>query len=442
MNYLELAKATMRFIDTRQEKGPEGIYWSLEDAAKGRDIYYDEVCMYAGASGIICFLLSLYETTKESHYLEEAKEAAKYLRYRWDNDRTLKRNFSPYAFSSGWSGVGFAVTQLYLVTGKEEYKEFVSEIVEQIKKDAKPSSDGAGYFWSTYPGIVGDSGTILFLLFAADTFKNQDFKSFATEAGKILLNKGKDMGAGKKVYQGVDPTYFGAGKDYIDPNFPMGTGGIGFTLLKLYEASGEQVFLDAVKGVPEYMDSVAVKIKRGRLLPHGIPDRTNLFYLGYCHGPAGTVRFYYQLWKMTGEQRYADAIDDLIKGLQDTGAPGVRTEGYWNTYNICCGTAGILNMYLGVWAANGSKEYFSKAQECAKVIADGALVEEAQEGTRAKWSFALDRIKPNVLTTPIGCFDGAAGIGLMLLQMYQAEQGDFHVRRFLDDPFPSIIREK
>ena len=53
------------------------------------------------------------------------------------------------------------------------------------------------------------------------------------------------MGNGRICYTGVDPTYFGAGKDYIDPNFPMGTGGIGFLMLKLYEVSGKKEFLDA-----------------------------------------------------------------------------------------------------------------------------------------------------------------------------------------------------
>ena len=34
------------------------------------------------------------------------------------------------------------------------------------------------------------------------------------------------------------------------------------------------------------------------------------------------------------------------------------------------------------------------------------------------------------------CFDGAAGIGLALLQLHLAETDQYHVTRFLDDPFP------
>ena len=49
-------------------------------------------------------------------------------------------------------------------------------------------------------------------------------------------------------------------------------------MLKLYEVSGKKEFLDAVKGVPEYMDTVAVKMRAGKLLPHALPDRPDLFY--------------------------------------------------------------------------------------------------------------------------------------------------------------------
>lgn len=443
--YLRTARAVMRFIDTRKKQGPEGIFWSLEDAAAGRAIYYDEVCMYAGASGIICFLLNLYQVTGESSYLEEAREAAKYLKWRWENERTLKRNFSPYAFSSGWSGVGFALLQLYRVTREEEYGRLVSDIVEQIIRDAEKPADGIGFGWSSYPGIVGNAGTVLFLLYASGQMDRTSWKDFAIEAGRIFLNMGRDMGQGRRYYPGVDPKYFGAGDDYIDPNFPMGTGGIGFTLLRLYEESKDEVFWDAVKGVPEYMESVAVpvgKAGKGKLLPHALPDRPNLFYLGYCHGPAGTCRFFYKLWEMTGEDKYVKMIQDLVEGVKETGAPERRTDGYWNTHNVCCGTAGLVNLFLGLWAADDRQEYLDLAKRCGEVLlndAEGALEEKE---AKIKWRFALDRVAPKRVSTPIGFFDGAAGIGAMLLQLHMAENGGFEVHRFIDDPFPSHTNGK
>lgn len=187
------------------------------------------------------------------------------------------------------------------------------------------------------------------------------------------------------------------------------------------------------------MDSVAVKMRVGKLLPHGLPDRKNLFYLGYCHGPAGTVRYYYKLYEGSRDEqekaKYKEKIRTLVQGLEATGAPEGRSEGYWNTYNLCCGTAGLLNMYLGLWAAFGEEHDLELAKRCGKILLDAAEVEKEQEPF-LKWRFALDRIAPDVLTTPIGCFDGAAGIGLALLQLHLAETDQYHVTRFLDDPFP------
>jgi hypothetical protein len=435
-DYLTYAKETMNFINSRKKQGPEGIYWSLQDAAEGRSIYYDEICMYAGASGIIVFLLGLYQTTNDVSYLQEAEEAATYIRYRFDHDRDLKRNFSKYAFSSGWSGAGFAMIQLYKITGNEKYKTFVADIIESAKADAKPGKNGRGYSWTSFPGIVGDAGTVLFFLYAAKTFGREDWTAFAAKAGENFLGQRHDAGNGTCWYPGVDPVYFGAKEDYIDPNFPMGTGGIGFVLLNLYEASGDQKFLDATKGIADFMIAQAVKMKAGSLIPHGLPDRKDLFYLGYCHGPAGTNRFFYKLYEMTGEDRYKRYIDMLTQGVIDTGAPEVRTEGYWNTYNICCGTAGLLNMYLGLWAAFGDETYLEQAKRCGKVITDGATITDGTEGRECAWRFALDRVAPDVLSTPIGLFDGAAGIGAVLLQLVSAEKGQFHATRMLDDPFP------
>ena len=253
----------------------------------------------------------------------------------------------------------------YLVTGKKIYADTVASIISKMQEDARPGKNGKGYTWSTFPGIVGDGGTILFLIYAARVYKNPKWKEFALLAGENLLEQRKEDKSGC-WYPGVDPSYFGADDNYIDPNFPMGTAGIGFVLMKLYEAGNDPKYLEGNKGIAEFMDSVAVKKGNGKLLPHGLPDRKNLFYLGYCHGPAGTVRYYYKMYEATGDLKYKEKLESLVKGLEAVGAPRIRSEGYWNTYNLCCGTAGILNMYLGLWAAFGDEKYLKQAEKCGK----------------------------------------------------------------------------
>ena len=140
------------------------------------------------------------------------------------------------------------------------------------------------------------------------------------------------------------------------------------------------------------------------------------------------------------DEKYKKEIEDLTDGMESLGVPAKQSAGYWNVLNICCGTAGILNMYLGLWAAFGEDRYYEKAQECKKILLDRAIYEETEAGLTAKWQFALDRVAADVLTTPIGFLDGAAGIGAMLLQMHGAENGNFKAMRAIDDPFPTKRR--
>lgn len=436
-DYLREAIATAAFIETRRINTPNGIYWSLRDASSGKDIYYDEICLYAGSSGIIHYFLQLWEATGDEKYLEESKEAASYILYRWKNKQELGKNFSKWAFSTGYSGVGYVMLELHTVTKDPVYKNLVVEIIEKIINEAKPALNGEGFFWSsTYKGIVGDSGTILFLLYAADKLNISKWKEFAITAGKYFLTEVRNYDKGGRYYIGIDPSYFGFPEDYIDPNFPMGTAGIGYTLLRLYEESGDKVFLEAVEGLQEFYEAIALEDEDGALIPYSLPNVRKLFYLGYCHGPVGTARFFYKLYKITNDPKSLQWHNKLVKGIINAGAPEKHSPGYWNTHNQCCGTSGMTNLFLGVWAETGEEEYLDYAIRTGEQLLGFAYHVNENNELQTKWYQAIDRTSPERVTTPIGLYDGAAGIGWALLQLYLAEEGKFHITRALDDPYP------
>lgn len=452
-DYLELAEANVRFINTKIKKAPEGITYEINDvpplgANKAvKDNFYDDITFYAGTAGEVYLNLYLYKITQKKEYLETAVEGGKYLEWRWKNQRGLKRNFSDFAFTTGWAGVSYVLIALYKTTHDEHYKNLASEILDTEIKSAKKSPDGIGWYWSSFNGIVGNAGSVLTLLYAAKALENPEWKEFALEAGRYFLNKGKKQKVGI-AYDGVDVSFFSGGDDYVDPNFPMGTAGVGYTLLRLYEESGDKAFLDAVKGIPEYLDSVAVKSKSGaKLLAHGFPKNSDLFFLGYCHGPAGTARFWYKLYKVTGEKKYLDEALSYAQGIIEAGAPEIKSPGYW-AHNFCCGTAGIMNTFLGLWAETKDEKWLNYARRCGKVIAGDALRSDEYDPheprvpvdpktLQVKWIF-LHRRNP-VAATKIGLYDGAAGVSLMLAELYQAEKGTFDVPRAIDDPFPSTL---
>ncbi len=438
-DFLEEALAVARYINTRAVRSQNPEYGDLLHWDISAESSYDDLCMYAGASGIGHFYLELYRAVKGENFLTDAKAAGNYLIYRWKNEKNLGKNFSPWAFSTGYSGAAFYLIELYEISKEEKYKSAAVEICRAIIASAQKGENGRGYTWGDYPGIVGDAGIMLFLMEAGKRLSIPKFTEFGADAAEIFLDRAKSYSGGGIYYLGVKPEYFGSGKDYIDPNFPMGAAGIGYTLLKAYEVSGRKEFLDATDGLLDFFAAAAIYSddKKAALLPHGIPStKTDVYYLGYCHGPSGTARFFYELYKVTKSPRAKEWEEKIIKGLLYTGAPEVHSAGYWNIYCYCCGTTGMMDMFLGEWACGNGSEYLEYARRCGNVLLGQSIHFETKEGIAAKWNQAFTYADQTKITANIGLYDGAAGMGWLCLQYYLAAKGKFHASREIDAPYP------
>ena len=440
---MNTVQAAERYIRRKRISDEKGVRWSILDAEEGKHFCNDEISLYSGSAGIGKFLIRLGLSAGETELLRDAVSAADYMIFRWENDRKLGQNFSPYAYTTGYSGVAEYLISIYELTGEAGYRDCAEQIIGTCISEAKQNDSGQGWYWSDYDGIVGNAGTILFLLSAAERFKRDDWKRFAIQAGKYYIGKSITYGKGR-YYKGVDPAYFGYGNDLIDPNYPMGTAGIGFLLLKLYEASGEACFLDAEEAIPAFLSETAVRQSQGILLPHSLPYNPGLFYLGYCHGPAGTIRYLYQGYRIRKDERYRLLAEKLLRGLIAQGAPAKMSSGYWNVFNYCCGTSGILNLFLGLLAdltfeIAERKLLKEKAEACVGILLEKAEFRKEGGVQYAFWRQALDRVTPDRLSGAIGYYDGAAGIGDMLLSLHQADRMTVQRSRALDDPFPECL---
>ena len=161
-------------------------------------------------------------------------------------------------------------------------------------------------------------------------------------------------------------------------------------------------------------------------------DRT-VFYLGLCHGPAGTGRFYYELAKNTGDDVYRKILVDLVDGLEALGAPERQSPGFWNTVNYCCGHAGLVHFFIGLYLADHDERWRDLAVRAGDVLLGS---EEIQADGSSDWPIAFNRVDPDDFTRPLGYYDGAAGIAAVLLELYLLGKDEFVWPRFGDDPFP------
>lgn len=172
------------------------------------------------------------------------------------------------------------------------------------------------------------------------------------------------------------------------------------------------------------------------LFPHSFPHLKDVHYLGLCHGAAGTVRLFYKLYQVTGEAEYKEWTEHIVNGILSTGAPELHSDGYWNVASQCCGSASMSSVFLGLWAETGDDKYLTYAKRVGKQLLSESVYDE---NTGACWYHAFDRTNPEHVTAKIGYLDGASGIAAELLQLYQADIGQFDVLRLPDDPYPKSI---
>jgi hypothetical protein len=169
------------------------------------------------------------------------------------------------------------------------------------------------------------------------------------------------------------------------------------------------------------------------LLFYREPDFTDLYYLGYCHGPVGTSRLFSLLHQVTGEQEYLDWTGRFARGVMTSGLPDERTPGLWNVVCQCCGTAGVFDYFTSLWIASGEPAYLAFARRTAD---ETRLRQSDPDGLGARWFQAWTRTQPDAISAETGYMIGAAGVGSAYLHLHLAEQGRYQATLFPDNPFP------
>jgi lantibiotic modifying enzyme len=204
-------------------------------------------------------------------------------------------------------------------------------------------------------------------------------------------------------------------------------------MARLYAETGESAFLEAAKQGAAHVQALATVRDDAALLFHREPDMTDLFYLGYCGGPVGTARIFYELYRLTGEQEYRKWLERFARGISTSGVPERQTPGLWNVVCQCCGTAGIVDFFTSLGVALSSPEHLAYARRVAEQTLSRAT---DFDGKGLRWYQAWTRTKPWEVTAETGYMIGAAGVGSSFLHLHLAEQQNYQAILFPDNPFP------
>jgi lantibiotic modifying enzyme len=365
---------------------------------------------------VVLFLLELHKATGQPNYLAQAREGAGALIARLP----LEKESGLY---TGIAGIGFTLGEMFRATGDERYREGVRTTIKLLTERAQPA--GKGIQWSDVTDIIGGgAGTGLFLLYAADLLKIEEPKGLAAKAADRMLELGTPAEDG--LQWAMDPKF-----PRKMPNFSHGTAGISYFLAGTYKATGDRKYLDGALAGARFLKAIAKTEGDVCLIRHNEPDGMDLFYLGWCHGPVGTSRLWYQLARVTNDKTWMDWVFKSARALQASGIPESRTPGFWNNVSQCCGSAGVAQFFLDLYGVTKDGAYlqFSK-----KMSAD-LLMRGTRDEQGLRWVQAEHRVRPELLIAQTGYMQGAAGIGMWLLRLDAAEQKRSAFVKFPDSPW-------
>lgn len=406
-SYLEAAVRAARWIRSARVETPTGYIWLAgPERPEGLDTGFD---FYHGCAGILPFLLELSRATGDKAYLEEARYGAEALAA----SIPAKIGLEEAGLYTGVAGSAWVLARTAAATGSEAQRNGAKRCRDLLHSAAR--KNGAGVDWGNMSDIMyGGPGVGLFLLELARREHDDESKELAVKAGLRLLELGIPEAGGKKWR--MDAT-----AETLMPNFSHGTAGVAYFLSELYRATQRQEFLDGALAGAHYLVAVAEKGAAGDscLVFHDEAQNKTLYYLGWCHGPAGTARLFYDLHRATGDATWLDWTRKGAKALFDSGIPEHPTPGFWNNVGQCCGSCGVGEMMLGLHRVTGDERHLAFAHRLAKDILARAT---PTPGDGLKWIHAEHRVKPDYTYAQTGYMQGAAGIGVFLLHLDALEK--------------------
>lgn len=458
---LDAAIQIAKWLEATAVKTENGWAWpAVPDEFAGKAVPKEKFdrSLYSGSAGIVLFGEQLGFATQtnrgsdswpleNSPFLDLPKEAARELLASLPDKVTAAANEEEgerFGLYTGIAGSGFALFSLSQAIGWVEGHEGARRCVELLEQGSR--SAGAGIEWSETTDVIsGSAGIGLFLISMAERDHFPLARDLAVAAGRRLLELGERETVGRSWR--MDRKF-----PRVMPNFSHGTAGVAFFLARLYELTGDDEFLDGAIEGARHLLSIADTSDGGCCIFHhsnatdAADDASGhaLRYLGWCHGPIGTAQLFMKLAQVTGDPDWSDWARRCAKSVRDSGIPEQQTPGFWNNVSLCCGTAGVASFFEMAACARhpwstpitpipADDPDHAFARRCL----DALLAKGTQDDQGLRFVQAEHRVKPELLQAQVGLMQGAAGVGLVLLQVHAL--ASVVARPLPDDPV-SLLR--
>jgi len=428
--YYEPAESVASWLRSVAVETPEGTAWPVDALDPGTVTPF----LGSGTAGVVLFFLEMGKASGESGYLADARRGADYLL------ATLPDSISPgdlegiaatSSLYNGWAGVGFALHRAYEGLGDSRYRDGALACVNLLRRAARESEHGV--FWNASSDIItGSAGTGLFLLYAANRLEDAGALETALRAADELEARAvrDSLGARWMMREGSET---------LLPNFSHGGAGVGFFFATLHGYARRASDLETALAAAAFLESVA-RTDGGAvfLVPYGWPDPAweGRFDIGWAHGPVGTARLFQQLAFLTGDPRWTELVDACADGILAGGLPGDPGPGFGEEpfkRDRRFGTASVAEFCLRLYQDSGDEPRLALAKRLVDDLLEHAVTGDAG----IHWERPAYEFMPRAgeTTAYTGYFYGAAGYGLLLLQLDAATTVRDWTFTLPDNPF-------
>jgi lantibiotic modifying enzyme len=416
LTYFNAALGAARWLRATAITSPTGTSWP----AVPPDAKTVQHSLYTGFPGVVLFFIELARATGDRTWLDLATSGADQLAAALPDEKADDESTGLY---TGLAGIAYTLEEASRARGESRYQAAVRKALGTIVASARPA--GAGVEWNDSTDIIsGSAGTGLYLLRASKTFGDAAARETAIRAGRRLV---------EREFRNGDASFWMASSSFPRnmPNFSHGTAGVAYFLASLGAETREKSFIDAAVRGARYLQSIATPTDGdGRRIFHNDPDGHELFYLSWCHGPAGTARLFHRLGAVTGDRSWSAYVPRLAQGIVGSGVPQ-RSPGFWNNISQCCGNCGVSDFFVALHGLTSDASHLAFARR----VADDTLDRATAEGDGYKWVQAENRVSPNVVLAQTGLMQGAAGVGLSMLRLDGALRGRKPTIVLPDAPF-------
>ena len=412
--WLAAALKVERWLTASAIHGENGISWPA-DPTNPKSVSPD---LYNGMAGVVLFYLELHNATKDAGALKMARGGADFLMASLPDEP----GNTPMGLYTGVAGTAVVLAYVRYVTGDEQYQKGVDRALSLLSKAAR--RNGLGVEWNDSTDIISGSAGIGLALLSLSRYKGMNAPELTARVGDRLIERSQAVGDGRMWL--ISPQM---PRNY--PNFSHGTAGVSYFLAHLSGTTGFKGHLEAALAGERYLQSIATETPNGgRMIYHSTPGNEQIYYLSWCHGPAGTARLYRALGGVTRDPRWDMRVRQLALGIQHLKVPE-RSPGFWNNISQCCGNCGVSDFFLGLYRNSGDTRHLAYAEE----IGHDTLARATAEGDGLKWIQAEHRVRPELMVAQTGLMQGAAGVGLAMLHLDGAREGRNRLVVLPDDPF-------